>query len=106
MTKVNKENDNDTILLEEKKTELKKPDMYKVIFHNDDYTTMEFVIFVLQAVFQKSEYESIDIMLEVHHNKLSVVGIYTKDVANTKISETMKLAEEFEYPLLVTMEKN
>lgn len=98
--------DSDTVLENKEKVEVKKPNMYKVIFHNDDFTTMEFVIFVLQVVFQKSEYESIDIMLEIHHNSSSSVGVYTKDIATTKVAEATKLAEEFEYPLMITMEKD
>ncbi len=96
------ENDSDVVLEED--LELKKPTMYKVIFHNDDYTTMEFVVFVLESVFHKSKAESTKIMLEVHKKGSGIVGIYTKEVATTNIYLVEKLAEENEYPFMATME--
>ena len=98
------EDDSDVVLEEEEDLELQKPHMYKVIFHNDDYTTMEFVVFVLEAVFHKSKAESTSIMLEVHKKGAGVVGIYTKEVATTNIYLVEKLAEENEYPFMATME--
>ncbi len=98
------ENEDDLILDEEEDLEVKKPDMYRVLFHNDDYTTMEFVLFVLQAIFHKSEIESIKIMFEVHHKGISEVGIYTYEVASTNIYLVEKLAEENEFPFQATME--
>ena len=77
----------------------------KVLFHNDDYTSMEFVVFVLQAIFHKSRKESTGIMLEVHHKGIGIVGIYTYEVASTNIYLVEKLAEEYEYPFKATMEK-
>lgn len=97
--------DDDVLLEDDEEIEIKKPNMYKVLFHNDDYTTMEFVVFVLQHIFHKSEAESTRIMYEVHNKGVAVVGIYTYEVASTNIHLVESLKEEFEYPLLITMEK-
>jgi ATP-dependent Clp protease adaptor protein ClpS len=98
------EDDSDVVLEEEQELELQKPTMYKVIFHNDDYTTMEFVVFILESVFHKSKTESTKIMLEVHTKGTGIVGIYTKEVASTNIYLVEKLAEEEEFPFRATME--
>lgn len=87
-----------------KKEQLKKPPLFKVLFHNDNYTTMEFVVFVLRSVFHKSETDSVTIMLNVHRNGVGVAGVYTRDVAETKINQTHQLAREHEFPLKLTME--
>jgi ATP-dependent Clp protease adaptor protein ClpS len=87
-----------------KKEQLKKPPLYRVLFHNDNYTTMEFVVFILQSVFMKSESDALAIMLNVHRNGFGVAGVYTRDVAETKINKTHQLARENEYPLKLTME--
>lgn len=87
-----------------KKEQLKKPPLYKVLFHNDNYTTMEFVVWVLQSVFHKSESDSISIMLAVHRNGFGVAGIFTRDVAETKVNKTHALAREHEFPLKLTIE--
>ncbi len=87
-----------------KKEALKKPPLYKVIFHNDNYTTMEFVIEILRGVFMKSESDAVAIMLDVHKNGMGVAGVYTRDVAETKINKTHALAREREYPLKLSME--
>lgn len=80
------------------------PRRYKVIFHNDDYTTQEFVIHVLQRFFHKNETEARHIMLTVHHKGLAVAGVYTKDVAETKAEQVMDAARENGMPLLLTTE--
>lgn len=98
------EDDNDVVLEDEEDIELQKPTMYKVIFHNDDYTTMEFVVFILESVFHKSKADSTKIMLEVHKKGTGLVGIYTKEVASTNIYLVEKLAEEEEFPFKATME--
>jgi ATP-dependent Clp protease adaptor protein ClpS len=81
-------------------------EMYKVVFRNDNHTTMDFIIFVLQAVFQKSDYDSVDIMFEIHHKSASIVGVYPKDIAVAKRNESIRLAKEFGFPLVVSLEKN
>ncbi|MFO0594654.1 MAG: ATP-dependent Clp protease adaptor ClpS [Myxococcaceae bacterium] len=87
-----------------KKEQLKKPPLFRVLFHNDNYTTMEFVVFVLQSVFNKTESDAMQIMLNVHRNGLGVAGVYTKDVAETKVNKTHQLAKEAEYPLKLSIE--
>jgi len=86
-----------------KKTQ--RPTLYKVLFHNDDYTTKEFVVSVLQSVFHHSELEATQIMMHVHNTGVGIAGVFTYEVAETKAEKTMALAREFEYPLRVTVEK-
>ncbi len=86
------------------KNKLEKPKRYRVLVHNDDYTTREFVVFVLQSVFRKSEQDAIRVMLHVHHNGVGVAGVYTREVAETKVAKSERLAQEHEYPLRVSME--
>ena len=93
------------VAVEEKTArKLKRPRLYKVIFHNDDYTTMEFVVAVLTHVFHHSEASATAIMLNIHRTGIGVAGIYTFEVAETKMAETMDLAREAEHPLQVTLE--
>lgn len=77
---------------------------YKVLFHNDDYTTMEFVILVLMKFFHKSETEATHIMLSVHHKGHGVAGLYTKDVAETKVAQVHDYAKEQGMPLRLSVE--
>ena len=84
---------------------LKPPDGYKVLLHNDDYTTMEFVVFVVQTVFHKSPAEATQIMLRVHESGIGVCGIYSYEVAETKVAGVHDLAEKYEYPLKASMEE-
>ena len=83
---------------------LERPRLWRVLLHNDDYTTQDFVVWVLETVFHKPTAEAFDIMLSVHRSGMGVAGIYTHDVAETKLKTTRQLAEEHEFPLLVTME--
>ena len=78
--------------------------MWRVLLHNDDYTTQDFVVWVLETIFHKPRAEAFTIMMNVHRSGLGVAGIFTRDVAETKVNATQKLAEEHEFPLLVTME--
>jgi ATP-dependent Clp protease adaptor protein ClpS len=87
------------------KEKLKKPLLYKVLLHNDDYTTMEFVIYVLTTVFHKTEGEAFTIMLKVHTEGVGVAGIYSYEIAETKAEKVVTLARENEYPLLATVEE-
>jgi ATP-dependent Clp protease adaptor protein ClpS len=80
------------------------PRLWRVLLHNDDYTTQEFVVWVLESVFQKPPAEARAIMLHVHQAGIGVAGLYTKDVAETKQRDTRRLAEQHEFPLLVTVE--
>jgi ATP-dependent Clp protease adaptor protein ClpS len=99
-------NQGDTAVVTEQQTarKLKRPKLYKVLLHNDDYTTMEFVVAVLQGIFHHSESSATAIMLHIHRTGIGVAGVYTYAIAETKVSETMQAAEKAEYPLLCTME--
>lgn len=94
-----------TSIKEETKIKLKKPKMYRVILNNDDYTTMEFVIEVLVAIFHKSATESTIIMMDVHEKGKGIVGIYTYDIAQTKVLQVEEMALEREFPLKVSLEE-
>jgi ATP-dependent Clp protease adaptor protein ClpS len=96
----------DENVLTESRAEQKveRPRLWRVLLHNDDYTTQDFVVWVLETVFHKPSGEAFTIMLSVHRSGLGVAGIYTHDVAETKLKTTKNLAEQHEFPLLVTME--
>ena len=83
---------------------LQPPRMWRVWLHNDDYTTQDFVVWVLESIFNKPRAEAFTIMLSVHRSGLGLAGVYTHDVAETKLKATRDAAEEHEFPLLVTME--
>ena len=95
----------DGAVKERVKVEKKEPTLYKVILLNDDYTTMEFVVWVLQAVFNHDETTATEIMLHVHRTGLGVAGVYPRDVAETRVSQVEALAREHEFPLLCTTEE-
>jgi ATP-dependent Clp protease adaptor protein ClpS len=86
-------------------TRTKKPSLYRVLLLNDDYTPMEFVVYVLERFFQKSREEATTIMLHVHQNGVGLCGVFTYDVAETKVSQVLELAKRHEHPLQCTMEK-
>jgi ATP-dependent Clp protease adaptor protein ClpS len=83
---------------------VEQPRLWRVLLHNDDYTTQEFVVWVLETVFHRPPAEAFAIMLHVHQSGLGVAGIYTHEVAETKVQATRRMAEQHEFPLLVTME--
>ncbi|BAH75864.1 ATP-dependent Clp protease adaptor protein ClpS [Solidesulfovibrio magneticus RS-1] len=85
--------------------EVREPRQFKVMLHNDDYTTMEFVVLVLVSVFRKNENEATQIMLNVHNTGVGVCGIYTAEVAELKVSLVHRLAKENGYPLRCSMEE-
>ena len=87
------------------KPKKKKPSLYRVLLLNDDYTPMEFVVYLLENVFRKSHEEAVKIMLHVHHNGVGVCGVYTYEVAETKVVRVMSLARRAQHPLQCTMEK-
>ena len=92
-------------LREEIIEEVKEPSMYRVVLHNDHYTTMEFVVDILKTVFHKVVAEATKIMLDVHNKGAGIVGVFTYDVAATKISQVQHMAESAEFPLRCSMEK-
>jgi ATP-dependent Clp protease adaptor protein ClpS len=83
----------------------RKPTMYKVLMLNDDYTPMEFVVHVLERFFQKSRDQATQIMLHVHRRGVGVCGVYTYEVAETKVTQVMDLARQNQHPLQCTIEK-
>ncbi len=98
----NQDNDGALELLDRPKT--KRPRKYRVVFHNDDYTTMEFVVHALQKFFHKTDSEATQIMLHIHHKGFGVVGVFTRDVAETKAALVMDYAKEHGHPLRCTAE--
>lgn len=89
---------------ERQKTNLREPRRYKVIIHNDDFTTMEFVVMILKEVFFLSEENAQALMLQVHHSDKAVVGIYTYDIALSKAQKATNMARENGFPLRLTVE--
>ena len=92
-------------VMTESEIKLEKPKLYKVLLHNDDFTTMEFVIFVLQYVFNREDADAFSIMLKVHNEGLGIAGIYPYEIATVKCNKAMNLAKAREYPLLCTVEE-
>ena len=84
--------------------QVQQPRLWRVLLHNDDYTTQDFVVWVLESIFNKPRGEAFAIMLNVHRSGVGLAGVYTHDVAETKVKTTRQAAEEHEFPLLVTME--
>ena len=87
----------------EEKTE--EPPLFKVLLHNDDYTTMDFVVHVLESIFNMPEDQATQVMLNVHVKGIGIAGVYTYEVAEMKVARTTAVAREQEFPLLCTMEK-
>ena len=85
--------------------QLRKPPLYRVLIHNDDYTSMEFVVFILQTVFGRSESEALQIMLKVHNEGVGVAGLYTYEIAEMKVVKVTSIAQDNEFPLLCTIEE-
>jgi ATP-dependent Clp protease adaptor protein ClpS len=97
--------EHDEAVVTESKEKLEKPPLYKVLIHNDDFTTMEFVVLVLTSVFNRSEGEAFRIMLQVHVEGIGVAGVYTYEIAQMKAEKATSLARENEFPLLFTVEE-
>lgn len=95
----------DTSILTKTKTRTERPPMYKVMLLNDDYTPMEFVVHVLERFFGKTREEATRVMLHVHQKGVGVCGVYTFEVAETKVTQVMDFARNNQHPLQCTMEK-
>ncbi len=91
--------------LAETTTQIEKPPLFKVLLHNDDFTTMEFVVDILQHVFHRPEAEALHIMLAVHHQGVGVAGVYPYEIAEAKANKVTELAGAQEFPLLCTLEQ-
>lgn len=92
-------------VLEKSRQKTAKPSMFKVFLLNDDYTTMEFVVEVLESIFGRSKVEATGIMLHVHRNGKGLAGVYTREIAETKVAQVHTLAKENGFPLKCDMEK-
>jgi len=100
-----KESSGDTELLNRDEEELKEPKEYMVVLLNDNYTTREFVVEILKLVFHKNPQEAKRIMLNVHHKGRGIVGVYTWDIAQTKVNQVHAIAKQYEYPLKCVVEE-
>jgi ATP-dependent Clp protease adaptor protein ClpS len=101
----NERDDRQTGVVVKSRPKTKKPSMYKVLLLNDDYTPMEFVVHVLERFFSKSREEATRIMLHVHRRGVGVCGVYTYEVAETKVTQVIDFARRNEHPLQCTLEK-
>ena len=97
--------DHEDIAVEtESELQAERPRHYKVLLHNDDYTSMEFVVHVLMQIFRKDLYQATEIMLTVHQKGMGVAGVYSHEIAQTKVRSVLELATQAEYPLQCSME--
>ncbi len=97
--------DNDTSLLTKTKAKTQRPPLYKVMLLNDDFTPMEFVVHILERFFGLNHAQSFEIMLAVHKKGLAVVGVFSFEIAETKVAQVMDFARRHQHPLQCTMEK-
>ena len=94
------------LMVAEPKTKTKRPPMYKVILLNDDYTPMDFVVMVLEQIFRKNHADALNVMLEVHQKGAGLAGVYTRDVAETKVDQVTEYARINDYPLQCALESD
>lgn len=97
--------DRDLGVVLETRTRSKRPPMYKVLILNDDYTPMEFVVHVLERFFGMTHAQAFEIMLTVHKKGIAVVGVFSHEIAETKVAQVMEMAQRHQHPLQCTMEK-
>ena len=98
------EGEEGAVIATKERKKVKRPPRYKVLLHNDDYTTMEFVIFILQHCFSKTLEEAQNVMLKVHHEGVGVCGVYTHEIAESKARKVEELAEQNSFPLKCSIE--
>ncbi|WP_072631787.1 ATP-dependent Clp protease adapter ClpS [Planktotalea frisia] len=101
----NSDNDSDTGVVIETRPKTRKPPLYKVLLLNDDYTPMEFVVLILERFFGLTHAQSFEIMLTVHKKGVAVVGVFSHEIAETKVGQVMDFARRHQHPLQCTMEK-
>ncbi len=94
------------LMVAEPESKTKRPPMYKVILLNDDYTPMDFVVMVLEQIFRRPHSDALDVMLEVHQKGAGLAGVYTRDVAETKVDQVTEYARINDYPLQCTLESD
>lgn len=99
-----REHEHEGDVLTEERTRTKRPPLYKVLLHNDDYTPMEFVVHVLEQIFHKDRPEAVQIMLSVHHRGQGMCGLYPHEIATQKMTAVHKLSRANEYPLKCSIE--
>ncbi len=97
--------DQDELAVSEEETRLKEPQLYNVLIHNDHFTTMEFVVYVLHSIFLQSESAAVHIMLKVHLQGVGVAGTYPFEIAEMKVAKVTSLAQANDFPLLCTLEE-
>ena len=100
------DHDDQSLAVEEARPKLKKPPLYRVVLLNDDYTPMEFVVGVLESVFGMERYKATRVMLEIHTKGKGICGVYTYEIAETKVAQVMTIAQQQQHPLLCTMEES
>jgi ATP-dependent Clp protease adaptor protein ClpS len=105
MSGPDRDDDGQTGVVTKTRTRTQRPPLYKVLMLNDDYTPMEFVVYVLERIFGISNQQAVDIMLTVHNKGLAVVGVFSYEIAETKVGQVMELARRNQHPLQCTMEK-
>jgi len=86
--------------------ELQEPQLFKVLLHNDDYTSMDFVVEVLMGIFHKTQVQAEQIMLQIHEKDKAICGVYSFEIAQTKVQQVKQRAKENEFPLLATIEED
>ena len=99
------DDDGDTVVVTDTKPKTKRPPLYKVLLLNDDYTPMEFVVHVLERFFGLNHAQAFEIMLTVHKKGVAVVGVFSHEIAETKVTQVMDFARKHQHPLQCTMEK-
>ena len=94
-----------SVTIEKTKAKLKEPKRYKVIMYNDDFTPMDFVVYILVSIFRKENEDAVNIMMKVHKEGSAIVGVYSYDMAKTKVRKALNLAREEGYPFKIEIEE-
>jgi len=92
-------------ILTREREKLQEPHLYKVLLHNDDYTSMDFVVMILETIFHKTTDEATRIMLNVHHQGQGIAGVYTREIGETKVASVHRMARKNQYPLKCSLEQ-